>query len=127
MFVGHPGFVGENKDYFFAVRSLRKGGEGTSGLRVSALAGTIRNHALHLRRYLILDCCFSAAATKEFMGPVLEVATQKVLEDQFLREGTALLCSSSSRSLSLAPVSQELTMFSTGLMAALKQGESRVS
>lgn len=120
-YVGHGGFTRRAQDYFLAIRSTRVDSEGISSLRVADLAASFLSHAGQLRRYLILDCCFSAAANVEFMAAPLQVAvarTTAVLPPR----GTALLCSSGASDASLAPAGADYTLFSGVLLSVLKHG-----
>jgi len=123
-YTGHGGFI-NGRDYFLAVRSTIEGLEGTSSIRVSDLASALRNSARDVRRFLILDCCFAAAAFKEFQSTPGGAARLQTLE-AFPRRGTTLLCSSSSRSVSIAPTGQRNTMFSGALLDVLRRGDDRV-
>ena len=123
-YTGHGGFIG-GRDYFLAVRSTIEGLEGTSSIRVSDLASALRNGARDLRRFLILDCCFAAAAFKEFQSTPGAAARLQTL-DAFPRRGTTLLCSSSSRSVSIAPEGEPYTMFSGALLDVLRHGDTSI-
>src|SRR5436309_958013 len=123
-YTGHGGFI-NGRDYFLAVRATIEGLEGTSSIRVSDLASALRNSARDVRRFLILDCCFAAAAFKEFQSTPGGAARLQTLE-AFPRRGTTLLCSSSSRSVSIAPTGQRNTMFSGALLDVLRHGDGRV-
>jgi formylglycine-generating enzyme required for sulfatase activity len=123
-YTGHGGFI-SGRDYFLAVRSTIEGLEGTSSIRVSDLASALRNGARDVRRFLILDCCFAAAAFKEFQSTPGAAARLQTL-DAFPRRGTTLLCSSSSRSVSIAPEGEEYTMFSGALLDVLRQGDANL-
>jgi hypothetical protein len=118
-YVGHGGFTA-NKDYFLAIQETEKGSEWTT-IRITDLANVIKNAPMLLRRYLILDCCFAASAYKEFQSPPLEAARIQVL-DQMPTSGTTLLCSSSARTVSLAPEESTHTMFSGALLQVLREG-----
>jgi hypothetical protein len=130
-YVGHGCFSKSGADYALAIS--RTNGEKLfhSSYGISLLAETLRLQAGALRKYLILDCCFSAAAYKEFQstGP-LEVVRQKTegelpaYEGQALR-GTALLCASGPRDPAKAPDDLDYTMFSGALLEVLKQGDPR--
>jgi hypothetical protein len=52
--------------------------------------------------FLILDCCFTAYAYNEFQSGPLQAGRIRLL-GEFPRGGAALLCSASSRDVSLAP------------------------
>jgi formylglycine-generating enzyme required for sulfatase activity len=123
-YTGHGGFI-SGRDYFLAVRSTIEGLEGTSSIRVSDLASALRNGARDVRRYLILDCCFAAAAFKEFQSTPGAAARLQTL-DAFPRRGTTLLCSSSSRSVSIAPEGESYTMFSGALLDVLRRGDASI-
>lgn len=124
-YVGHGGFVHPQNEYFLAVRATSEDREGTSGFRMSSLASTLRLNAPNLRRYLILDCCFSAQAYKEFQSAPLEVATRKTVAnfDDYPGRGTALLCSSGARDPSRVPAGASYTMFSGALLDVLQNGQ----
>jgi formylglycine-generating enzyme required for sulfatase activity len=123
-YTGHGGFI-NGRDYFLAVRSTIEGLEGTSSIRVCDLASALRNSARDLRRFLILDCCFAAAAFKEFQSTPGGAARLQTLE-AFPRRGTTLLCSSSSRSVSIAPAGERNTMFSGALLDVLRNGDAAI-
>src|SRR5579864_3198083 len=68
-FIGHGGFADQSQDYHLALYRTRHG----SGLRASAipmksLVETILEKARHLRRFMILDCCFAGSAFRSFQG-----------------------------------------------------------
>jgi hypothetical protein len=120
-YVGHGLFWGPEQAYCLAVRGTDERSEGLTSLRVSDLGSVIKAHARFLRKFLILDCCFSAAAYKEFQSSPLEAGRAKVLEE-LPQKGTALLCSASAQDPSLAPEGLSRTMFSDGLLRALREG-----
>src|SRR5271157_1673988 len=65
-YVGHGLFTRADLTYCLAVRATNEINEGASSIRSNDLASVIKEHAAFLRRYLILDCCFSASIYKEF-------------------------------------------------------------
>jgi uncharacterized caspase-like protein len=122
-YVGHGLFNCSDQKYCLAVRSTNEINEGATSIRASDLASVIREHAAFVRRYLILDCCFSASVYQEFQSsPLNAVRTQ--IKYEFPLRGTALLCSSSARDASLAPAGLDHTMFSGALISALRQGHT---
>ena len=122
-YTGHGGFTGPDKMYFLAVRTTKAGEEGGSSLRMVDLATNLKKWALDLRRYLILDCCFSAAAHKEFQSAINQAVSVQTL-DSLPARGTALLCSSSPRTVSVANDGYGYTMFSGALLEVLRNGET---
>lgn len=134
-YVGHGGFTKGEQAYFLAIRSTQTESEGVSSLRMVDLAATIKRRANNVRRYLILDCCFAEAAYQYYQSsgdPANVAHTQALLEFQpegglpergLPQTGTALLCSSSRRNASIAPVGEKHTMFSGALLDVLHNGD----
>src|SRR5215472_16352357 len=120
-YVGHGLFSGPEHTYCFAVRATDERSEGLTSIRVGDLASIIKGSARFLRKFLILDCCFSAAAYKEFQSGPLTASRVKML-DELPQRGTTLLCSASAQDPSLAPEGLSRTMFSDSLLKALAQG-----
>lgn len=130
-YVGHGGFT-DSRDYFLASQATREGFEGATSIRMADLARAIKRSGGGIRRFLILDCCFSGSAQKEFMGDTLELArsqTAEAMADSGAPPGTgtSILCSSSSRDVSIAPENEEYTMFSGALLEVLRQGIPRMA
>jgi hypothetical protein len=126
-YVGHGGFTkGGEQAYFLALRSTEAENEGISSLRMVDLASTIKKRAKDLRRYLILDCCFAEQAYQYYQssggGDPANVAHAKALLE-FPERGTAMLCSSSKRDFSIAPIGETHTMFSGALLDVLQTGD----
>lgn len=121
-YTGHGGFTGPDKTYFLAVRTTKGGEEGGSSIRMVDLATNLKKWALDLRRYIILDCCFSAVAHKEFQSAISQAIAVQTL-DALPSRGTALLCSSSPRTVSVANDGFGYTMFSGALLQVLRVGE----
>lgn len=120
-YVGHGLFSGADHTYCLAIRATDERNEGLTSIRASDLASIIRDSARFVRKFLILDCCFSAAAYKEFQSGPLTAGRTKLL-DELPQRGTTLLCSASAQDPSLAPEGLSRTMFSDSLLKALRQG-----
>jgi hypothetical protein len=120
-YVGHGLFARGGQAYCFAVRSTNEKNEGASSIRGSDFANVLKDNALSLRRFLIIDCCFSAQLYKEFQSGPLQAAHIKLSEEMPSR-GTSLLCSSNARDASLAPQGLGRTMFSDALLSVLRRG-----
>ncbi len=120
-YVGHGLFAMPDQAYCLAVRGTDEGNEGLSSIRMTDLASVVKSRARFLRKFLILDCCFSAAAYKEFQSGPLTAARVKIL-NELPERGTTLLCSSSAQNPSLAPQGLSRTMFSDALVKALRAG-----
>lgn len=80
-YVGHGGFSDHDQQYYLAIRRTTKDFEGISSVRILELAPTLTEKAASgIRRYLILDCCFAAAAIKMLQAPISEVVKQKTFD-----------------------------------------------
>jgi len=121
-YVGHGLFTKQDQAYCLAVRATNQSSEGLSSIRASDLATVIKDNARFLRRFLILDSCFSATIYREFQSGPLAAARIQLLAE-LPQRGTALLCSSNAQSPSLAPEKLAHTMFSGSLLKALRQGD----
>lgn len=129
-FVGHGGFVGRDADFYLATRRTRMDNPHASGMQMISLAHTLTEKTRHLRRIIILDCCFAAAAFSAFQSEPAQVALEKTSDAfaskrkgmGFPEKGTALLCSSNHKSPSLLLPDGSSTMFTKALVDALMQG-----
>ena len=124
-FVGHGGFAGRKSEYYLAVRCTSSEYPGASGIRIESLATTLMDKARYLRRFIILDCCYAAAAFTDFQaeGPA-QVAVRQAVDaftDKARRigKGTSLLCSSGKKVPSLLTPDGNSTMFSKALLQVL--------
>ena len=128
-FIGHGGFAGDDHEYYLAIRRTRTGNPLASGLRVMSLAYTLKEQARHLRRIIILDCCFAAAAFSAFQAGPDQVALEKTIDafrggrkaEGFPTKGTTLFCSSDHKSPSLLLLDYSSTMFTKAFLDALAQ------
>ena len=120
---GHGGFT-PTREYFLALRATRYKMESGTSLRMSDLAATIKENARNLRRYIILDCCFSGAAFKEFQSAPLTAARVQTI-DSFPKRALPS-SSSNARTVSVAPEGAKYTMFSGALLQALQEGAAKI-
>jgi hypothetical protein len=120
---GHGGFTRNDQAYFLAVQRTRSGSEGATSIRYVDLASSIRRHADSLRKYLILDCCFAASAVLRTQTDFSQLVLSRV-EDELPPSGTAVLCSSAAKLVSIAPAGERYTMFSGAFLQCLKDGVS---
>ncbi len=130
-FVGHGGFVGRNSDYYLAIRCTSTEDARLSGIPMESLASTLTDKARYLRRIIILDCCYAAAAFTSFQaeGPAKLGIDQtfRAFEKQAktVGKGTTLLCSSGKTVASQIAQDQSYTMFSKALLQVLFMGDER--
>lgn len=123
-YVGHGGFSDDGTEYFLALRDTRSHNRLWTSYAIKALARTLKEHARNIRKYLILDCCFSAAAYKVFQAGPISVAVRQAAEE-FPAKGTALLCASGPRNPAMAPLNAKYTMFSGALLDLLENGSKK--
>ena len=72
-YVGHGLFSGGENDYCLAVRATIDQNKGFTSIRIRDLAAVIRGSATFMRKFLILDCCFSGTAYSNFFPAPLSV------------------------------------------------------
>jgi hypothetical protein len=120
-YTGHGGFARNDQSYFLAIRKTRDKMEAATSIRYVDLASSFKQIAGALRKYLILDCCFAAAAVLRSQTDVAQLVVRKV-EDELPSSGTAVLCSSAAKFVSIAPPGEKYTMFSGALLQCLKDG-----
>ncbi len=125
-YIGHGGFSTTGQDYFFAIRKTREKGQSVSSVRVADLATTLKRDGKNLRRYLILDCCFAAAAFPLFQGGGITDGIKKKTLNEFPKKGTALLCAASKQDFAINPLGGKYTMFSGALLNALRKGDESI-
>ncbi len=129
-FVGHGGLAGGDVEYYLAIRRTRMANPTASGIRIVSLAHTLKEQARYLRRIVILDCCFAAAAFRAFQAAPDQAAITQTLEafkvpgkgEGIPGRGTSLLCSSRHNRPSLLLPDGSSTMFSEALLEALTIG-----
>lgn len=124
-YVGHGGFTddGGYPEYFLTLLNTREEQKRSSGYLIRSLATTLKRFATHQRKYLILDCCFSAAAYEAFQSAPLQVVVEQTLENfEYASKGTAFLCAASKAEPAKSPYGQTYTMFSTALLQILNEG-----
>src|SRR5260221_869133 len=124
-FVGHGGFWGRHSEYYLAVRRTSSDRPYVSGIRMESLATALTDKARYLRRLIILDCCYAAAAFTAFQaeGPAQVAVLQAVAvfkrKAKRVGKGTSLLCSSGKKVTSLLTPDRTSTMFSKALLQVL--------
>jgi WD40 repeat protein len=123
---GHASFTPRDRAFFLAVRTTKEYVEGATSIRMVDLAQELSIWASFARKYLILDCCFAGSAAPYFtMGSAASVAVAQIKE-VFPPKGTAILCSSSAKEVSIAIPGQQYTRFGEALFDVLREGNHRV-
>ncbi|MGQ3292033.1 MAG: caspase family protein, partial [Shinella sp.] len=120
---GHGGFTRSDQSYFLATRRTRAGSEGATSIRYVDFSSSLKRYAASVRRYLILDCCFAAASVLPHQSEVTDLVNLRI-EESIPGSGTAVLCSSASSRVSIAPRGARFTMFSEALFECLKAGST---
>ena len=131
-YVGHGFLEGRGvSDLHLAIRETETEELSYTALDIRSLATVIRSRARLARRYLILDCCYGAAASRAWSqadGPA-RIAMRNVLE-VFPKEsptrGTAILSAAESDKEANALGKRELTSFSDGLLYCLEKGREEL-
>ncbi len=124
-YVGHGGFSSdENRNYYLAIKNtMEKPLDDVSSILAIKLGSVLREKARFMRRYIILDACFSASAFKAFgaQSSEHEVVNTKT-QEAFLERGAALLSAASPWEVARVPRGQTYTMFTGELLNVLREG-----
>jgi hypothetical protein len=123
-YVGHGGFdTAANSTYFLAIRQTNAVDYLASSVAISSLRRALRESTRDARHYLILDCCFAAAAVAPYLSmSATAQAMVTQVQDAFPPSGTALLCASGAIVPARAKRDAQFTMFSEALIDVLRQG-----
>jgi Divergent polysaccharide deacetylase/Caspase domain len=126
-YVGH-GQTDDQGQLSLLVQHSSRGMEAETGIKAPDLARALRIAAPQQRRSIILDCCFSEAVAKSFIGmggnldqQVTATAAAGLADDQPAR-GTLLLCSSPVGRVSMGAPNAEHTLFTGAVLEVLQQG-----
>ncbi|GGK72437.1 tetratricopeptide repeat protein [Rufibacter glacialis] len=134
-YIGHGDFVERGQEYYLAIKGTEGSNPGPTSIGIRSLAFTLKEFASHIRKTVILDCCFSGSAAKDFMGLAEKAATIQTLEvfkevgtgedvlEVVPEKGTALFCSSNHTKPALIAPDGSTTMFTDGLISALVSGK----
>jgi hypothetical protein len=127
-YVGH-GQTDDQGHLSLLVRRSRRGIEVETGIRAPDLARVLKIAAPQQRRVIVLDCCFSEAAARGFLGmasldQAFAAIAAKDLDDATPQRGTLLLCSSPLREVSMASANAQRTLFTGAILDVLRGGSA---
>ena len=121
-YTGHGRLSIPERKFQVILRATDKEAVAISAYRMADLANSLNRYARLLRKWIILDCCSSAAAYPDFqpldadITDVIRSETEQVLPTT----GTALICASSADQIALNPEQSDFTMFSGALLDVLE-------
>lgn len=128
-YVGHGGFHEGTKNYYLAIRASRADNPYFTSLMMESFWLTLRNAARRIRRHVIIDSCFAAAAVRALQSPLDDVVASKLrmLQNTDVGKltpsrGTTVLCSSAEDEPSSAAGTGGRTQFTDSLLRALTSG-----
>lgn len=125
-YVGHGAFTPSDNTFYLALKNTRDNNPSLSSITIRTLANTVLQSAKHIRTFIILDCCFAAAAGTGFMAGSADASTIQ-LREAFASKGVSLLCAASKDLPALIIHDREITMFTEGLNEALLNGDSSIN
>jgi uncharacterized caspase-like protein len=126
-YVGH-GHTDDQNHLSLLVRRSHRGMEAETGIKAPDLARVLRIAAPQQRRMIVLDCCFSEAAARDFIGQsgaldqAVAASAMKDLKDDQPQRGTLLLCSSPVGEVSLGAPNAPCTLFTGAVLDVLTKG-----
>ena len=108
-YVGHGTEDRNRQSFYMAIRRTVAGEESAYSLSSESVRNALYKAGPTLRFWVILDCCYSATAFKDF-------------QDAPPNGSTVLYASASRKAEALAPAAEQYTRFSGVLLAALGEG-----
>ena len=114
-YCGHGNFL-RDRTYYLTLKSTREHREASTGLKLKDLRHDLEAQLASRRLYLVLDCCYAAAAVQEFMGSNVDQVVADALVEAMPARGWLVLAAASKSTVAMAPKGEDLTMF-TGALA----------
>lgn len=122
-YVGHGGFGDDLTDFYLATRSTDENAAFSTSIPFADLAKILKENTTDMRCYIILDCCFAAAAVSSLQSIGLIDSVRAQTESE-VDEGTAILCAASKYAPASFDESIGLTRFTHSLLSVLKTGDA---
>ncbi len=121
-YCGHGGFL-PHKSFYLTLRSTKDNREAGTGFSLRRFRLDLENLLFDKRIYLVLDCCYAAAAVDAWQSDkgAKEVIVNDI-EMAFPPRGTALIAAASRTSPALAPEERETTLFTGHFVEAVRAG-----
>jgi WD40 repeat protein len=122
-YCGHGSFLPPDRTYYLMLRTTHPERAASTGLQFKQFRTDLDEVLSGKRIYLLLDCCYAAAAVSDWMaGSNISTVIGGQIEDVFPSHGTALLAATSRSSPAIAPADRETTLFSGHLADAIENG-----
>ncbi|MGH6925132.1 MAG: hypothetical protein ACRED5_15470, partial [Propylenella sp.] len=125
-YVGHGGFDrGPQSTYFLAIKKTNPIDEVGSSLTFQSIRRALSDKTKDARHYLILDCCFAAAAVGPYMHQSATAQSMMAQWSNQAPEGTAILAAAGAALPARVERGEPMTMFSRALLEVLENGAPR--
>lgn len=124
-YCGHGSYLRDrDRSYFVALKTTKAGKEAFTGLKLQDLRLNLETRLINKRLYLILDCCFSGEAAREFMSDGPQDFLRNQITEALPSSGWAVVSASPRSMIAMAPEGCEHTMFTGAFADALRTGSS---
>lgn len=126
-YIGH-GHSDDEGHLSLLVSGSSRGMEAETGIKALDLAKVLKVAAPQQRRLVVLDCCFSEAAARAFIGmsasldQAVAATAAKDLREQNPTRGSLLLCSSPISEVSIGAPDASQTLFTGAVLEVLRLG-----
>ncbi len=122
-YCGHGSYLRDrDRSYFLTLKSTKAGKEAFTGLKLQDLRLNLENRLVSKRLYLVLDCCFSGEAAREFMSDGSQEFMRHQIEEALPSSGWAVVTASSRSMVAMAPEGFDTAMFTGAFAEALRTG-----
>jgi Caspase domain len=120
-YCGHGDFL-RDRTYYLTLKETEPEYEAFTGLLFRQMSLALDTQLMSKRLFLVLDCCFSGQAVKEWMATGIGHVIEDDILRSFPREGTALIAASAGGKPAIAPEGERLTMFTGTLINTISIG-----
>jgi hypothetical protein len=126
-YAGHGDFERDGREFYMAIKRTHTQWPLLTSITANALGDWVRRTGQDLRTYLIIDCCFAAAAQLGFQTSPIDLAEKRLHEALpnsiesddgigFPSAGVALLAAAGMNDTTFAPPEEEYSRFTKHLL-----------
>jgi Caspase domain len=120
-YCGHGDFL-RNRTYYLTLKATEPENKAITVLPLWQLRFALEEQLARKRLFLVLDCCFSGQAAKEWMAVGIGHVIEEQVFQSFPKRGTALIAASARSGPAIAPEGEPLTMFTGALINTVSTG-----
>jgi len=122
-YCGHGSYLRDrDRSYFLTLKTTRAGKEAFTGLKLHDFRQSLEGRLANRRLYLVLDCCFSGEAAREFMSDNSQEFMRNQIAEALPPSGWAVITASPRTMVAMSPEGFDYTMFTGAFAETLRSG-----